>query len=319
MRHKFRRAAHIWRTQGFRVLAEKITGYLPIEINNILYRMRQKSPSRIMDEDWDTLVILDAARFDMFQSQNTITGELEHRISLGSTSEEFLDRNFSGRTYHDTVYVNTNPYIPYLNLDDGTFHAVIDLLEEWDEDLQTILPGTVTEAALQAHEEFPQKRLIIHFMQPHAPFIGEIGQELDMGGWNPDQESAGLGGNTIWQFLRKHPPESSEKIDLDLVWKAYNENLDLVLQHVEQLLKELNGKTVITADHGNLVGERLSPIPTKRFYGHPYGVYHPNLVKVPWLKIESDKRRDIIAEPPRSTESIDQDVTEERLEALGYK
>jgi len=28
------------------------------------------------------------------------------------------------------------------------------------------------DAAIEAYEQFPNKRLIIHFMQPHGPFIG---------------------------------------------------------------------------------------------------------------------------------------------------
>lgn len=319
MRHKLRRAARIWQTRGTGVLAKKIAGYVPIEADNLLYRLRQDSPTRIMDEDWDSLIVLDATRYDMFRDRNSIPGTLEHRISLGSTSEEFLERNFAGESHHDTVYVNANPYVSYLDLDDGTFHAVVDLLDEWDDDLQTVLPETVVDAAIDAHQEHPQKRLIVHFMQPHTPFIGETGRELGMGGWNPDQETAGLDGDTIWQYLRRHPPNSEKGIDLEMVWDAYNENLDIVLEHVETLLEELDGTTVITADHGNLVGERLSPIPTKRMYGHPYGVYHPNLVKVPWLRIDGDERRDVVAEPPRSTETADENVTEERLEALGYR
>jgi len=43
-----------------------------------------------------------------------------------------------------------------------------------------------------------------------------------------------------------------------MVWEAYNENLDIVLTEIEALLDELDGKSVITADHGNLVGERLT-------------------------------------------------------------
>lgn len=319
MRHKLRRAARIWRTRGPRVLAEKAAGYVPIEVDNLFYRFRQESPTRVMDEDWDSLVILDACRHDMFEDRNTLEGTLEHRFSLGSTSEEFLERNFTDETYHDTVYVNANPYVPYLGLDAGTFHAVVDLLDEWDDDLQTVLPETVVEAALEAHQRYPKKRLIVHFMQPHAPFIGTRGRELGMGGWNPDQENEGLDGDTVWQYLRQHPPESEAGINLDRVWEAYTENLDLVLEHVKELIDELDGTTVVTADHGNLVGERLSPIPTKRFYGHPYGVYHPNLVKVPWLRVGGDERREIVTEPPRSTDTVDEDVTEERLEALGYK
>lgn len=317
MLYKLRRAAKIYREQGAPVVAKKALRYVPIEVNNAFYRLRQDSPTKVIDEDWDTLVILDACRYDMFEEVNHLDGTLEHRISLGSTSEEFLERNFAGDQYHDTVYVNANPYVPHLNLDEGTFHAVVNLLDEWDEELQTVHPQTVVDVARDAHCEYPNKRLIIHFMQPHAPFIGETGEDLEVDGWSPDRRDSSVGGTSIWQRLRNQSSQNSPR--LDRVWKAYNENLEIVLEHVERLLADLDGKTVITADHGNLVGERLTPVVTRKKFGHPLGVYHPSLVKVPWLRMNSEERREIEAESPEENSHIETAVTEERLEALGYK
>jgi hypothetical protein len=135
-----------------------------------------------MNEDWDNLLILDACRYDMFTDRIDLEGTLESRISMGSTSEEFMERNFVGEQFHDTVYVNANPYIPKLGLDDDTFHAVVDCLDDWDIELETVPPEPVARAARNAHERYSDKRLIIHFMQPHAPFIGEYGREMDNGG-----------------------------------------------------------------------------------------------------------------------------------------
>jgi len=81
-----------------------------------------------MGEDWDNLFILDACRYDMFADRIDLAGSLESRISLGSSSEEFMERNFVGEQFHDTVYINANPFIPRLNLDEDTFHAVVDCL-----------------------------------------------------------------------------------------------------------------------------------------------------------------------------------------------
>jgi hypothetical protein len=39
-----------------------------------------------MDEDWDTLLILDACRYDLFAEEVPFGGRLESRISLGSSS-----------------------------------------------------------------------------------------------------------------------------------------------------------------------------------------------------------------------------------------
>lgn len=317
MHYKLRRAAKIYREQGATVVAKKALRYAPVEVNNTFYRLRQESPTKVMDEDWDTLIILDACRYDMFEEVNHLDGSLEHRISLGSTSEEFLERNFTDEKHHDTVYVNANPYVPYLGLDEGTFHAVVDLLSEWDDEVQTVQPKTVADAASEAHREYPNKRLIVHFMQPHAPFIGETGRQLGADGWNPDWEDSTFNGVSIWQQLRNQ--SNQVELELDCIWKAYKENLELVLGQVETLLTKLDGRIVITSDHGNLVGERLTPIPTKRKFGHPLGVYHPNLVKVPWLWVETERRREIKAEPPEENSQVEKELTEERLRILGYR
>jgi hypothetical protein len=68
-----------------------------------------------------------------------------------------------------------------------------------------------------------------------------------------------------------------------------------------------------------MVGERSSPIPIKE-WGHPHGIYTPELVNVPWLVNETDDRRSISESPPITQESdVTQDVVQKRLESLGYK
>jgi hypothetical protein len=95
--------------------------------------------------------------------------------------------------------------------------------------------------------------------------------------------------------------------------------LTVVFEYVRDLLKTLNGKTVISADHGNMVGERSEPFPTRRMYGHPWGVYTPELVQVPWYVIESGDRRETHSDPPVQSAGHSEDVVNDRLQALGYK
>ena len=328
MRHHLRRAKHVYETRGLVETVRAALGYVPIELNNLAFRSRYGRGTRVMDEEWDTLLVLDACRYDMFADRaEAFAGRLdadtrlESRISLGSTSEEFLERNFGDGTFHDTVYVNANPYLPKLGLDDGTFHAVVDLLSAWDDDRQTVHPETVVEAALDARERFPNKRLIVHFMQPHYPFIGEVGRGIDARGWladasgtDPDSDGGAVEGDSVWQRLR-----NGDDLDVGLVWDAYRENLDVALDHAETLVEELPGRTVLSADHGNLVGERFRPIPSRRKYGHPYGVYLPELVRVPWFVVESADRPPIRADPPIERRSPSEEDVEDRLEALGYR
>jgi hypothetical protein len=265
----------------------------------------------MMEEDWDNLVILDGCRYDLFTRENIIEGCLESRTSAGSESWEYLRENFQGKRLHDTVYVTANPHASKLS--EGTFHYRRNLLDDrWDDDLKTVPPEVMTEEALEVHGEFPDKRLIVHYMQPHFPFIGETGRRIAHGGVSsgtePDDEPH------IWFGLR----DGILDVDESLVYEAYRENLEVALPHVREFVENVDGRSVITSDHGNLVGERTGPIPVKG-YGHPRGFYAPNLVTVPWLVVESAERRRVTAASPSGHEPVDSGVVEERLADLGYR
>ena len=68
--------------------------------------------AHIMQEDWDYLIILDACRYDYFEKfyGQYLSGKLEKRLSLGSSTREWRDRNFTGK-YDDTIYISANPFI----------------------------------------------------------------------------------------------------------------------------------------------------------------------------------------------------------------
>jgi bisphosphoglycerate-independent phosphoglycerate mutase (AlkP superfamily) len=107
-------------------------------------------------------------------------------------------------------------------------------------------------------------------------------------------------------------------VSTEMLWEAYEENLDYVLEHVYELVPELTGKTIVTSDHGNMVGERSYPIPIRE-WGHPPMTYTTELVKVPWFIIEDETRKEITAEQPSTdTRGADEDLVQDRLEDLGY-
>jgi len=313
IRHHLHKAKEMLASEGVVEVGKSALRFVPIEINNYIFMLQNGTGTFIMDEDWDNLLILDACRYDMFADHIELDGTLESRISLGSSSVEFLERNFLSTMHHDTVYVNANPYLPRLDLDKGTFHAVIDCINEWDQELETIPPKTVADATERAHKTFDNKRLIAHFMQPHHPFIGEAGKNLR--GTGLSLEPDGERDTVIWEYLES----GNAEVSVNRVWEAYEENLDVVLAEVDSLLNQLDGKTVITADHGNLLGERLSPIPSRKKFGHPYGVHTEELVRVPWFIIESGSRRDITEDTPQNQKTVPEKEIESRLESLGYR
>jgi hypothetical protein len=285
-----------------------------LQINGYVHDLlRREPPTDVMEEDWDNLLILDACRYDMFAEQVSLPGRLERRISHGSSSGEFLRGNFADRDCHDTVYVSGNPWIDEVA---ASFHDAVDLVHDddtFDFDHRTVRPGTVVREARAAAERYPDKRLIVHFMQPHCPFLGPTGMDLEIddgfhGNREFDEEFS-----HVWARLKVRNGKGRER-----VMQAYRENLDLVIPYVERLLDDLTGRSVVTADHGNLVGNRTGPIPV-RGYGHPSGVHVSELVDVPWLTIEGETRREITAETPREWESPSQETIDDRLTDLGYQ
>jgi hypothetical protein len=276
-----------------------------------------------MAEDWDNLLILDACRYDMFEDVCSIDGDLQSMTSVGSSTPEFLQRTFRGGTFPDTVYVTSNPQVS-LRLDTDIFHDVVSVWKtDWNDDLGTVEPHAVTERALEAQERYPNKRLIVHYMQPHYPFIGERRRD-DLGGQSgfeltkrlANDEVAERDARTVWDQL------VDGELSEDVVWDAYLENLELVLNDIESLLSEFRGKTVVTSDHGNLVGETTTPFGLE-LYGHPTGIHAENLVTVPWLAVETGSRKTITAEDSTASRNVEptdeeSDAIKERLRDLGY-
>jgi len=286
------------------------------EVNSLCHRLVPRWDSRrtgtdFMGEDWDNLLILDACRYDIFAAENTIPGRLEKRRSKASSTLGFLRTNVDGVDLTDTVYVTANGQIHnYQHEIDANFHDIVPLYAEcWDDTLGTVHPADVTERTIEAEDTYPNKRLLVHYVQPHFPFIAAETNE-DKHRINESEYE-----HSFWRRVFTGQTELTR----DEIWDAYRETLLLALEHAEQLVEELSGKTVVTSDHGNMFGERGFPIPIKE-WGHPSQVYHRPVVEVPWLVCDWSDRKQITAEEPRKTTlRSDPTVVEERLEAIGYK
>lgn len=283
-------------------------------LNRLYYSSRNPSGYNesgidIIEEDWDNLLILDACRYDVFEQHSSLRGNLESRISRGAATPEFLSGNFKDKTLHDTIYITANPQF-YRKDVNCEFHDVDNVWRNagWHKEHGTVLPETVTEHAINAQERYPKKRLIVHYMQPHYPFIdSDIGVSTDV----LKDESTN---RHIWMQLQTGELEYSP----ERVRKAYTANLRRAIPHVRTALDALDGKSVVTSDHGNLFGERIGPIPV-RTWGHPRQTYVNSLIEVPWLIVDADERPEMEAELPEATDSdVGDDLVESRLADLGY-
>ena len=236
---------------------------------------------RVMKEDWDTMIVLDACRADFFEQTVDLDrfDEYSARISLGSHSSEWTRRNFQGGSFGDTVYVSANPHT---SLEAGdAFHHVVELWEtDFDDEAGVVLPETVRDAAIETYRRYPDKRLIVHFMQPHGPFIGTgIGEEYH---------------------------------DETEYWQAYVENLEHVLPFVEDVIKAVPGKTVVTADHGQAYTGGVKD--WLGIGGHKPRLRFPSLVEVPWA-VRNGERREISV---GKTSAAEGENVQDRLKDLGY-
>jgi hypothetical protein len=273
------------------------------------YVDKQTTAIDVMAEDWDNLFILDACRADYFETQHDFDGSAERVIAPGKMSWEFMQETFLGKQFHDTIYITSNPFATRLPKD--TFFKTEYLIDEWDDEIGTIHPEDVVAAGTAAHKEHPNKRLILHFMQPHRPYLGptadRLRERVNLKGYR--NEGDGL---QIWGAAKE------KRVTVEEVRQAYSESLDIVLEVVEDALEEFDGKTVLTADHGEMLGERVFPF-TSRVWGHSEGFSTPTLREVPWLELSAESRRDIIESSPiDANDTLDDDTVEDRLEALGY-
>jgi hypothetical protein len=282
---------------------------------------------KIMEEEWDYLIILDACRYDYFAAlwKNYFDGVLEKRASLGSWTLEWCLKSFKSY-YPDVIYVSGNPYINSKIQIKGFdarrhFYKIIDVWDfGWDEDLGTVPPENINKITLSLVPKFPQKRFIIHYLQPHSPYISRKFQTIGFPKPNPRHGQiltgirtypakkcfgvlANLVGNLpvkanirkkLWELreLLGLPPATPmddirRKYGVNGLREAYRENLIIVLEHVAKLCDELlyykpSGRIVITSDHGELLGENGK-------YGHEIRDLHT--LEVPWLIVKSVKRK----------------------------
>lgn len=271
----------------------------------------------VMDEDWDTLIVLDACRADLFEEciDTDAFDEYRRTRSVGSATPEWTEKTFAGNRFGDTVYVTSNPFTSRIAGD--SFHELVEVWKEaFDEELGTIPPEPVVEAARHALEEYPNKRVIVHVMQPHYPFIGEDRTGAGNAVLSPSDivgDGVRTEKRTPWNVLR------DGNIDHESVWRSYASNLDRALEAIDELLvdRELTGRTVVTADHGNALGERTWPVPI-RLWGHPPYLRSGPLVTVPWAVVDDGTRREIVDEGITSVDETDDETLNERLRALGY-
>lgn len=262
----------------------------------------------ILKEDWKFLVILDACRYDYFKEvyrEFFDNDNLKKAISPATSTPEWLHKTFD-TYYDDIVYISGNPWINSIVVDKNLkFHAkkhfykVVDVWDfGWDENLGTIHPRKINMNFTKNLLKYKNKRFILHYNQPHQPYISLGGRSRKIRQIRHHSRnktltkytkfliSKSVGDCICWKLLKFFNIPSQDYGYMlyyryggfDEIRQAYKNDLKLVLENVKKLADNISGKWLITADHGELLGEHNG-------YDHCHFVRYKELVEVPFLKV----------------------------------
>jgi len=239
------------------------------------------------------LIVMDGCRFDYFIKYIGIIQEFKLNnlipaMSHGSCTIEWLRKTFQ-KPLKNVLYISANPWVWKMR---NNFTKVIKLWDfGWDKNIDTVLARTVNEAIKVVFDEGASK-VIAHYLQPHSPFVK--GSKLNIIYENSDKRSAG---NMAYKRASRNPKARKEFI------RAYNENVSYIIKELAKLIEYFYSKKeklsiVITSDHGECLGRsgfinHLGGLSRKdipwifstKIVGHPCNRKFPELIYVPWMKI----------------------------------
>lgn len=297
--------------------------------NGVYFSVTSRYPvgTNIFAKDWDLLIVLDACRVDALQEiapEYDFISSVDSIWSVGSSSHEWLCKTFTSAytdKINDTIYVSTNPNTPRtfrhqerpprkyptpINLakwdvvDEESFNHIRQLHRHpYEQHYGTVPPDIPTDHAIELGRTNSFDKMIVHYFQPHRPYIGKA---------FPERRSINEIENRPIEALQQGITTHEE------IWDLYLENLRIALDSVQRLLENFDAdNVVITADHGELFGEL-------GLYGHPEGIIHPNLKRVPWVRTHASDHRSSLPTVDLELQhgSKSQKEVQERLEMLGY-
>ncbi len=286
----------------------------------------------LLSIDWDIAIILDAMRYDFFKElyNHFFEGKLKGVESKGSCTPEWFRKTFTSY-YSDIIYISANPYINSLPIRAYSYKAiehfpeVIDVwLYGWDSLLGTVVPQEVNRIAKKIIdlEASANKRIIVHYLQPHAPYLTPEGYALGFPNPLPDKQMflmgidaregkikqklkrllviasgllvrTGIPNGYIWRLVELlgmspiSPLDATRrKVGIEGLKRAYLYNTLIVLEAVAKLVKDLDMRVVITADHGEFLGEN-------NMFSHPCNHGNPILKHVPLFQLKRVKKADL--------------------------
>jgi hypothetical protein len=179
-------------------------------------------------------------------------------------------------------------FVPYDTKPCNHFSNIVDLWKnEWDRSLGTVPAENINREFLENLEDYEDTRTVIHYMQPHAPFIGSgkgkvnnhlQNKVLDLvdrnGSFKKENEDRFVDLSFSNFVSRVEDLEISMKLgclqnlDLRSLWEVLNnglrstlidfheENMRYVIRYAQEIAEEADAKVIITSDHREAYGEQ---------------------------------------------------------------
>jgi len=208
-----------------------------------------KKSVNVMELEWDSLIMLDACRYDTFKNNypEFIRGNLKKIISPACETSMWV-KECINHIYDDVVLVSSQPFLSKVKLDEfigfNPFFHVEPVWDYcWDDEIGTVPPWDVAEAVYEMRKLYPNKRIMIWFLQPHFPCIGKY----PLKSWDKVNR---FGSSNMFKVF------DNSIVGLDYARMAYVENLRLVLKVVKKLLRILPENVIVSSDHGECFGEQ---------------------------------------------------------------
>jgi len=236
----------------------------------------------ILGEEWDILIILDACRYDFFEEIYGGKLGVEKVRSEGSCTVEWFYKTFAVEKvrHENVIYISGTPYVSHAPIDirelniryrgSDYFYKVDDVWKYgwvFYRNAYIVSPFAVYTSLLINSKHHRDKKFIVHFMQPHAPYpLSEaLSKYFVNDSWKPDLK--------LWDALR------DGRVSRETVVEAYKGNIRYVMEYVFKIADRFRGlRIAVTSDHGECFGEH-------GLFNHPCRRYVPVLVDVPWVTL----------------------------------
>lgn len=247
----------------------------------------QKSYKDLIEKyDWDILIILDACRYDIFSkiifhSDNILSkyiadyiGKIGFKMIFTGVSDtvNWLFKYWSD--FYDLTYISGNPYINNFGIGKYSGKAHFSYVDDaWDYAFKRrtgrISPEKITKTAIKLISYAEFEKFIIHYMQPHSPYIFKDKKITFTDIFNilPKKfknslllfhkfYNKALRNNNFPFELLLTENQYSKLYTIKEIYDAYTENLVSVIKPIYNLVSSFPEKRIIvTSDHAEYLGE----------------------------------------------------------------